>query len=298
MSVTGKIVPAKAAFLRTPSFARFGKLMANRKARTSLLFIGMILLIGIVGPWIAPYDPAQADYSAFLQGPSAEHLLGTDSIGRDMLSRMLYGTRVTLTVAVMSVGITFVLGTAIGVISAYAGGWIDNVLMRIMDMLLALPGIILALAIVAVLGPSQMNAMIAVGISSIPGFSRLVRGAALSVKASGYVEASRSIGSSGRWIILFQIIPNIMNVLIVYTTLFIGAAILDTSALGFIGLGAQPPTPEWGTMLNEGKEYLLDGWWLATFPGLAITIVVFLVNLLGDALRDWFDPKAQSRSRA
>ncbi|WP_371736949.1 MULTISPECIES: ABC transporter permease [Brevibacillus] len=266
--------------------------MQRKKAKYSFLMMLGIIVIGIIGPWIAPHDPTKTYYEAFMQGPSKQFWLGTDAIGRDILSRLLYGTRVTLTAAVMASAMTFVVGTLIGVTSAYIGGFFDNLIMRIMDVLLALPGIVLALAIVAALGPSQENAMIAIGIASIPGFSILVRGAALSIKESGYVEASRSIGSSNWWIIINQLIPNIANVLIVYTTMFIGGAILSTSALGFIGLGAQPPTPEWGTMLNEGKDYLREAWWLATFPGIAITVVVFTVYMLGDALRDIFDPKA------
>lgn len=298
MRVLGKAVHTKAVKERTTALPRFellGKVMQNKKAKYSFVLLFIIILLGIIGPWIAPYDPLESNYEAFLQEPSAEYWLGTDSIGRDLLSRLLHGARVTLTVAVMSVAITVVLGTVIGVTSAYLGGFIDNLLMRIMDMLLALPGIVLALAIVAVLGPSLTNAMIAIGISSIPSFALLIRGAALTIKSSGYVEASRSIGSSNRWIMVFQVIPNIAHVLIVYTTLFVGAAILDSSALGFIGLGAQPPTPEWGTMLNEGKGFITEAWWLATFPGLAITLIVFVVNLLGDALRDIFDPRAASK---
>jgi ABC-type dipeptide/oligopeptide/nickel transport system permease subunit len=275
-----------------PRFELLGKIMQRKKAKYSFLMMLGIIVIGIIGPWIAPHDPTKTYYEAFMQGPSKQFWLGTDAVGRDILSRLLYGTRVTLTAAVMASAMTFVVGTLIGVTSAYIGGFFDNLIMRIMDVLLALPGIVLALAIVAALGPSQENAMIAIGIASIPGFSILVRGAVLSIKESGYVEASRSIGSSNWWIIINQLIPNIANVLIVYTTMFIGGAILSTSALGFIGLGAQPPTPEWGTMLNEGKDYLREAWWLATFPGIAITVVVFTVYMLGDALRDIFDPKA------
>lgn len=275
-----------------PRFELLGKIMQQKKARFSFMMMLGIIVIGIIGPWIAPHDPTKTYYEAFMQGPSKEFWLGTDAIGRDILSRLLYGTRVTLTVAVTASAMTFVTGTLIGVTSAYLGGLFDNVMMRIMDVLLALPGIVLALAIVAVLGPSQENAMIAIGIASVPAFSILVRGAALTVKGAGYVEASRSIGSSNWWIIINQLIPNISNILIVYTTMFIGSAILGTSALGFIGLGAQPPTPEWGTMLSEGKDYLGEAWWLATFPGIAITVVVFTVYMLGDALRDIFDPKA------
>ncbi|NHM31307.1 ABC transporter permease [Neobacillus terrae] len=268
---------------------------SNKRARYSLFFLLLVILIGVFAPLLAPHDPEKPYYEALLHGPSKEHLLGTDSIGRDLLSRLLYGIRATLTAASIAVAITFTIGTFIGLISAYIGGIIDNILMRIMDVLLALPTIVLALAIVAILGPSLANAMIAVGFASIPGFARITRGAALTIKSSGFVEASRSIGSSHSWILLRQFLPNIGGVLLVYTTLFIGVAILDTAALSFIGLGAQPPTPEWGTMLAEGKNYIYQAWWLATFPGLAITSVVFSVNFLGDALRDMFDPKSMGR---
>lgn len=273
----------------------FNSVKKNKTASISLVSLLIIVLIGIIGPLIAPYSPTESNFEEFLQPPSIEHPFGTDAIGRDLFSRMLYGARETLKVAVMSVGITFFLGTLLGVTSAYIGGLLDNVMMRIMDILLALPGILLALAIVAILGPSQTNAMIAIGISSIPSFTRLIRSAALSVKSSGYIEASRAVGSSHRWVMINQIIPNITNVLVVYTTMYVGIAILDTSALGFIGLGAQPPTPEWGTLLSEGKDYLSDAWWLATFPGLAITIIVLTVNILGDELNERFNPRNKDR---
>jgi peptide/nickel transport system permease protein len=270
----------------------FKKILSDKRAFFCILFLLLIVIIGILAPVIAPYDPEALFYEAVLQAPSKEHLLGTDAIGRDVLSRLIYGVRVTISVSTLAVVITVVLGTFIGLICAYIGGVVDNILMRIMDILLALPSIILALAIVAILGPSLTNAMIAVGIASIPGFSRLVRGAALTIKSSGFIEASQSIGSSHFWIIRKQFLPNVAGVLIVYTTLFIGVAILDTASLSFIGLGAQPPTPEWGTMLSEGKNYIYNAWWLATFPGIVITAVVFAVNFLGDALRDIFDPKS------
>jgi peptide/nickel transport system permease protein len=278
------------AYINKVGFWR--KIIRNTKAKYSLALLILIILTGILGPFLAPYDPTKPDFAALLQGPSSEHLLGTDAMGRDLFSRLLHGTRVTLMVGVMAVSITFIVGTLIGVISAYVGGIVDNILMRIMDILLALPSIIMAMAIVAILGPSLTNAMIAIGISSIPSFARVTRGATLAIKSSGYVEASRALGSSRSWILRNQIMPNIMSTLLVYTTLLIGIAILDTSALGFIGLGAQPPTPEWGTMLSEGKEYVSDAWWLATFPGVAITLIVFIVNMLGDAIRDILDPKS------
>ncbi|WP_313891085.1 ABC transporter permease [Psychrobacillus sp.] len=268
----------------------FSKIYQNKRARYSLFLILFIILIGIFAPFIAPHDPIEPHYDALLSGPSKEYILGTDALGRDLLSRLIYGIQVTIKVASIAVGITFIAGTFIGLICAYVGGVVDNILMRIMDVLLALPSIVLALAIVAILGPSLNNAMIAIGIASIPGFARLTRGAALSVKSSGYVEASRSIGSSHAWILRRQFLPNVASTVLVYTTIFIGGAILDTAALSFIGLGAQPPTPEWGSMLNEGRNYIYQAWWLAIFPGIAITVVVFAVNYLGDALRDIFDP--------
>lgn len=267
------------------------QLVKDKRAVVCLIFLFFVVLIGIFAPLLAPFDPEEQFYESILQGPNKEHLLGTDAIGRDILSRLIFGVRVTLTVSLLAVSITFFIGTFLGLVSAYVGGWLDNVLMRIMDILLALPSIILALAIVAILGPSLTNAMIAVGVASIPGFSRLIRGTALTIKSSEFIEASRSIGSSHSWILRRQFLPNVAGVLLVYTTLFIGVAILDTAALSFIGLGAQPPTPEWGTMLADGKNYMYDAWWLATFPGIAITMVVFAVNFLGDALRDIFDPK-------
>jgi peptide/nickel transport system permease protein len=292
---TGKPIniPSKRGVNSWVSEERFiGKVWSNKKARYSFSLLLLLILIGIIGPWISPHDPTKPYYDTLLTGPSKEHLLGTDAIGRDVLSRLLYGTRVTIMVAVISVSITFITGTLIGLISAFMGGFIENFLMRMMDILLAIPNIIMAMAIVAVLGPSLTHAMIAVGIAGIPNFARLTRGASLSVKTSGYVEASHALGSSKSWIIFYQFLPNILSTLLVYTTLHIGIAILDTAGLSFIGLGAQPPTPEWGTMLSEGKEYIREAWWLSTFPGIAITVVVFTVNILGDALRDVFDPKS------
>ncbi|MCD8510546.1 MAG: ABC transporter permease [Bacillus sp. (in: Bacteria)] len=268
------------------------RILENRRAKYCLLFLSFLAFVGIFAPFLAPYHPEEPIYTSILQGPSKDHLLGTDEIGRDVLSRLIYGVRVTLTVSTLAVFITFSFGTFIGMICAYVGGVVDNILMRIMDVFLALPSIMLALAIVAILGPSLPNAMIAVGFASIPGFARIIRGAALTIKSAGYVEASKSIGSSNGYILRKHFLPNITTVLIVYTMLFIGIAILEIAALSFIGLGAQPPIPEWGAMLSEGKNYIYDAWWLTAFPGLAITAVVFTVNLLGDSLRDIFDTKS------
>lgn len=265
----------------------------NRKALFSFLLLLIFIIIGLIGPFIITVDPNKSDINELLQSPSSIHPFGTDALGRDVFTRIIYGTRITITVALLAVAITVTIGTFLGVMSAYLGGFVDNLISRITEIFLALPGIVLALAIVAVLGPSLTNAMIAVGIASIPGFTRLIRGTTLSIIQSGYVEASRSIGSSSWWIIFHQIIPNITSILIVYTTLAVGGAILETSALSYIGLGAQPPTPEWGAMLNEGSGYLTEAWWLSIFPGISITVIVFAINSFGDALRDIYDPKAK-----
>lgn len=269
------------------------RMYSKKKVFISFLIIVFVIIIGIAAPWIAPHDPNEPYFDALLQPPSAEHWLGTDNLGRDTFSRLVYGTRVTLQVATIAVSITLVIGTIIGIIAGYVGGIVDNILMRIMDVLLAMPSIILAMAIVAILGPSLTNAMIAVGISSIPSFARLTRSATLSVKSLTYVEASHAIGTSHARIIFKQILPNIMSTILVYASLNVGIAILDTAALSFIGLGAQPPTAEWGAMLSDGKDYIKQAWWLVTFPGVAITIVVFAFNIFGDGLRDIYDPKAE-----
>lgn len=271
------------------------EVFSRKKMLISLLIISVVIILGIIGPWMAPFDPAKPHYGALFHPPSAQHLLGTDNLGRDTFSRLLYGTRITLKVAAFAVLITFVIGTLIGLAAGYVGGFVDNILMRAMDVLLAMPSIILAMAIVAILGPSLTNAMIAVGIAGIPSCARLTRSVTLTIKSLTYVEASHAMGTSNIRIILRQILPNIMSTLLVYITLHIGIAILDTAALSFIGLGAQPPTAEWGTMLARGKEFIGQAWWLVTFPGIAITIVVFAFNIFGDGLRDIYDPKLKER---
>lgn len=285
----------KEDFIVTKNRSLLSRLYSQKKVFFSFLIILFVVIIGIAAPWIVPHDPNEPYFDALLQPPSAEHWLGTDNLGRDTFSRLVYGTRVTLQVATIAVTITLVVGTIIGILAGYIGGMIDNILMRIMDVLLAMPSIILAMAIVAILGPSLTNAMIAVGVSSIPSFARLTRSATLSIKSLTYVEASQAIGTSHVRIIFKQILPNIMSTILVYASLNVGIAILDTAALSFIGLGAQPPTAEWGAMLSDGRDYITQAWWLVTFPGIAITIVVFAFNIFGDGLRDIFDPKAEEK---
>lgn len=251
----------------------------------------VILTLTTVAPMISPYDPVEVNPRARLQPPSLEHPFGTDDFGRDVFTRVLYGGRVSLLVGLISISIACTLGTALGIIAGYYGGITDIVIMRLMDMMLAFPGILLALAIVAILGKSLPNVMIAVGISTIPVFTRIVRGSTLSTREMDYITAARALGSSSNRIMWRHVLPNVITPVIVVATNGIAGAIIAGAALSFLGLGAQPPTPEWGIMLSEGRVYLRAATWITTFPGLAIMVTVLAINLLGDGLRDVLDPR-------
>ena len=263
----------------------------HKGAMSGLIILMLLTLIALSAPRLAPYDPLKVQARKALQPPGAEFLLGTDQYGRDVLSRTIYGARISLTVGLISVGIAAVCGLVIGLVAGYYGGIIDGLLMRLMDIMLAFPGILLALAIVSILGPSLANLMIAVGISAIPAYARLVRGSVLSATQHLYVEAARVVGCGNRQILFRHILPNVAAPVIVLGTLGMGTAILSAAALSFLGLGSQPPTPEWGRMLSEGRAYLREHWWIATTPGVAILITVLAMNLLGDGLRDALDPR-------
>jgi peptide/nickel transport system permease protein len=267
------------------------RLCEHKGALSGLAILLLLTLIAVSAPLLAPYDPLRVQARKALQPPSAAFLLGTDQYGRDVLSRTIYGTRISLLVGLISVGIAAVCGLLIGLMAGYYGGIIDSLLMRLMDIMLAFPGILLALAIVSILGPSLANLMIAVGISAIPSYARLVRGSVLSAKQNLYVEAARVVGYGPSKILFRHILPNVAAPVIVLGTLGMGTAILSAAALSFLGLGSQPPTPEWGRMLSEGRAYLREHWWIATTPGVAILITVLAMNLLGDGLRDALDPR-------
>jgi peptide/nickel transport system permease protein len=255
-----------------------------------LIVFGVVML-AILAPWVSPYDPIAFNTKERLSPPSWRHPFGTDFFGRDILSRIIWGARMSIIVGIISVSIGFTLGTVIGAISGYYGGIVDEVLGRIMDMLLAFPAILLALLIVAVLGPSLENLMVAIGIVYIPRFGRIVRGSVLAVRNAQYIEAAKSVGKSDRSIIWSEIIPNCVAPIIVNIAICFAIAILSEGALSFLGLGIQPPTPSWGNMLSDSRRFIESAPWTVVFPGLAITVTVLGLNLFGDGLRDAFDPR-------
>jgi peptide/nickel transport system permease protein len=253
----------------------------------------LFILVAIFAPLIAPMDPLEIS-SNRRAAPSSAHWLGTDEVGRDVLSRLIYGARVSLRVGLVAIGIALTFGAILGMVAGFVGGWIDSLIMRLTDIMLAFPGILLAIAVVAVLGPSLFNVMIAVGVESIPAYIRTARGSTLSVKEMEYVTGARTIGSSSLRIIARHILPNVAAPLIVLATIGIAGSILSAAGLSYLGLGAQPPTPEWGAMLSSARSFVRDAWWIATFPGIAIMLVVLALNLLGDGLRDILDPRMRN----
>ncbi len=264
--------------------------MRHRLAVAGLIVIAILVFLALFAPVIAPYDPIETSRDA-LQSPSWDHLMGTDHIGRDIFSRVLYGGRISLQMGLVAVLIGSIAGTAIGLIAGTYGGVTDNIIMRGIDALMAFPGILLALAITAILGVGLFNAMIAVGIAWIPQFARLVRSSVLQVKEMPYVEAARSIGCGNIRLMTRHIFVNVTTPILVLATLGVASAILVGASLSFLGLGAQPPTAEWGAILSQGRQYMRQAWWIMTFPGIAITVTVMAANLVGDGLRDALDPR-------
>nr|WP_235973644.1 nickel transporter permease [Peribacillus faecalis] len=276
------------------SFLEFYKKLSKNKAALAGAFIIIVfILLAILAPMIAPYDPTKMSPADKLQGPSAEHWLGTDDKGRDILSRLLFGARISLTVGILSTLLGAAVGIGLGLVSGYYGRWIDSLIMRICDILLAFPGILLALAIVAILGASTTNVIIAVAFFAVPTFARIVRGSVLSVKKLEYIDAIRALGANDFRIIFRHILPNILSPIIVQATLYIASAIITASALSFLGMGTKPPTPEWGTMLSDGRSYIRQAPHITFFPGMVIFLVVIGFNLFGDGLRDALDPKTK-----
>ena len=282
---------------RHPFFDQISQLWRNKTAVLGLVIITIFILSAIFAPYLSPYDPVETSLYDQLKPPvwhttgKWENILGTDDLGRDILSRLIYGARVSLLVSVVSVGLAFIIGTLLGCCSGYYKGFMDSTIMRIMDIILAFPYILLAIVVVAYLGPSLQNAMIAIAITYVPRFARIVRGSVLEECEKDYVSAARAIGAGDLRIIFIAILPNCFGPLIVQTTLGFASAILDMAALSFLGLGAQPPTPEWGAMIAKSRSLILRASWVMTFPGLAILFAVLGFNLLGDGLRDALDPR-------
>lgn len=268
----------------------------NRAALSGLAVLLLLVAAALLAPALARRDPLAADLARMLAAPSLEHPLGTDELGRDILSRILHGARISLTLGFVSVGIALSVGVPLGAVGAYRGGWTDLAMMRFVDVLLSFPPILLAISVVVVLGPSLYNAMIAIGIAQMPVYARLVRGVVLSLKEREYVEAARALGAAEARIVFAHILPNCISPLIVQSTLLVASAILSAAALGFLGLGAQPPIPEWGAMLSKARLYLRVAPHLSIFPGLAILLTTLAFNLLGDGLRDALDPRMAVRA--
>ncbi|MGE0153782.1 MAG: ABC transporter permease [Reyranellaceae bacterium] len=260
------------------------------------IFLLLVTLSAVFADFVAPYDPNQQDLANMISGPSWQHIMGTDSLGRDVFSRMLYGGRISLLVGVLSVVVAMFVGVLLGITSAMVGGKVDDVIMRLTDLSLTLPGVLIALAVAATVGPSLINVILIISLLYWAQFARMARGEALSIRERDYVQAAYAIGCSPLRILRLHIFPNLVNTMIVLATLEVAAAILLESTLSFLGVGVPPPTPTWGIMVADGRQYVELGWWTVTFPGLAIMLTVLAVNLLGDTLRDRLDPKFAKRS--
>ncbi|MEW6104153.1 MAG: nickel transporter permease [bacterium] len=275
----------------TPLYEVLRQLKKNRAATSSLVIILFLLFIAMIGPFIAPHDPLEQNLEKRLLAPNGEYLLGTDDLGRCILSRIIYGTRISLQIGIIVVGIAAAIGITLGAVAGYYGGIVDEIIMRMVDIMLSFPGIILALAIAGAFGPSLFNVMLALAFVHWTGYARLMRGSVLSVKEKGFIEAAHAIGASSVRIMFHHILPNCMAPVIVMATLGMACVILAAAALSFLGLGAQPPTPEWGAMLNRGRAFMRTAPHLMIFPGLMIMVTVLAFNLLGDGLRDVLDPR-------
>ncbi|MDW8035106.1 MAG: ABC transporter permease [Candidatus Korarchaeum sp.] len=281
-------------YFRSEDF-RINLILIRRSPLTILgLFLTILLIsVALLAPYIVKYDPVKQDLSKRLLPPSLEHLFGTDQLGRDIFSRVIWGSRISLTIAIVVVAISFSLGTLIGVISGYFGGKIDEVLMRVTDMFMAFPRLILAMAVAAALGPGIFNTMLAIAFVSWVYYARLARASTLQVREETFVEAARAIGASDLRIIFRHVLPMIIPPVIVQATLDMGGTILTAAGLGFLGLGVQPPTPEWGVMVSEGRRFITEQWWVSTFPGFAILLATLGFNLLGDGINDILNVRAR-----
>ncbi len=281
--------PARSSGVYAKAVRRF---MRNRMAVAGLVFLAIVILAAVFAPWVAPYRPDEIFWSSIRQPPSAQFLLGTDEIGRDILSRLIYGARVSFTIVFGSIAIALALGAIIGLVSGFFGGVVDSIIMRIVDAMLAFPTLILALGIIAVLGPNLFNAMLAIAITNVPDFARLVRGQVLVIREQDFIQAARAMGASSIRIMARHLWPSVIGSVIIYASLRTSAALLAESSLAFLGLGVPPPTPTWGQMLSTSLSYM-SSWWLGVFPGLAIFLAVLAFNFVGDGVRDALDARTK-----
>lgn len=277
---------------RRPSRGVWKRFRRNRLALVGLGLVSLLVLTALFAPWLAPYDPAAQSLFDRREPPGGQYLLGADAFGRDILSRIVFGARVTLTVSVASVGIGVLAGGALGTLAGYVGGWVDTLIMRIMDVLLAFPYLLLAIIIVSALGPGLANTVIAIGIWTVPAFARIARGSVAGIRERDFVDAARSLGARDVRIVRRHVVPNFLATLLVYASLYLAYAILMESALSFLGLGVQPPTPSWAGMIAAGRDYITSAPHIATIPGIAIALAVVGFNLLGDGLRDAMDVRS------
>ena len=289
--VAAPMVAAPVAQEAGPWLRAWRRLRRRRGAMLGLAVVLVFVALAVFAPWIAPQDPITTTWTAIRKAPSAEHWLGTDEVGRDVLSRVIFGTRASLLAGLVSVCISLLFGVPIGLAAGFLGGFVDGLISRVTDAFLACPFLILAIALAAFLGPSLTNAMIAIGVSATPIFVRLTRAQVINVKVEDYIEAARAVGNPPLRIALRHVLPNILAPLIVQATLAIAAAVIAEASLSFLGLGQQPPAPSWGSMLNTAKDYIDNAPWMAVWPGLSIFLLVLSFNLLGDGLRDALDPR-------
>ncbi len=289
------VAPPRPAFSIHPGVRRTLWRRARRLRNLTIgsLLVGLVVTVAIFAPWIAPHNPVRGELDDYLQAPGGRYWLGTDTFGRDVFSRVVYGARISLGVGMAVQASALTIGLALGLLSGFYRGWVDNLIMRLAEIIFAFPGLLFAIAIMAVIGPSLYNVFIALGLVSWTSLARVVRGAVLAVREQEFVEAARALGASNQRVILRHLLPNILAPAIILVTLGIGGAILAEASLSFLGLGAQPPTPSWGSMLTIGRDYLTEAPWLSIYPGLGIFLTVMGFNLLGDGLRDLLDPRMQ-----
>jgi len=282
---------------RSQTWRRAWRTLRNPLSLGGLWIIGLLIVVAFVAPVIAPYDPLRTDTFSRLRPPSADHLFGTDQLGRDILSRVIHGSRISLRIAILAATVALSIGAPMGIISGFFRGRVDDLLMRLTDMFISFPSLILAMAIAAALKPTLENVVLAIALASWPAYARLARSVTLGIREENYIEAARAIGANNARLLFRHVLPGVVSPVTIQVSLDMGGILLTAAGLGFIGFGAQPPTPEWGLMISEGRNYIPAQWWVSTFPGLAISMVVLGFNLLGDGIRDALDPRLRGGGR-